>query len=73
MARRKDDLLDTQKEDVQAKPQTMLETVNTDAMAELKHDMVALARNMCREVQTGSAKDYYQHIATVIRIYETLK
>lgn len=40
---------------------------------ELQADMISIARNMCAEIRDGSARDYYQHIDSIIKLHNAVR
>ena len=39
----------------------------------LQNDMIDIARKMCAEISDGSARDYYQHIDSIIKLHNAVR
>ena len=57
-----------------AKKET-LETATSDknSLEALQADMISMARKMCAEINDGSARDYYQHIESIIKLHNAVR
>lgn len=60
---------DVKTETAQATPATP----STSELDELQTDMISMARKMCAEISDGSARDYYQHIDSIIKLHNAVR
>ena len=48
-------------------------TPSASEFDELQADMISMARKMCAEISDGSARDYYQHIDSIIKLHNAVR
>lgn len=57
----------------EVKTETAQATPSASEFNELQADMISMARKMCAEISDGSARDYYQHIDSIIKLHNAVK
>ncbi len=55
------------------KTETAQATPSASEFDALQNDMIDIARKMCAEISDGSARDYYQHIDSIIKLHNAVR